>query len=100
MALLSVIGGGDLEGDLKDAEKKKAGGFTAYKIKVGIDNAANDAVRTRAVCKTLGAGLLISADANQGYSTEQAIEYARAVQGCGLDFFEQPVGAADLAGMA
>ena len=44
--------------------------------------------------------MLISADANQGFSTEQAIDYVRAVQGCGLDFFEQPVVAADLAGMA
>ena len=48
----------------------------------------------------LGSGLLISADANQGFSTEQAIEYVRAVKGSGLDFFEQPVAAEDLAGMA
>ena len=48
----------------------------------------------------LGPGLLISADANQGFSTEQAIDYVRAVNGCGLDFFEQPVAADDLAGMA
>jgi len=100
MALLGVIGGGDLEGDLRDAKKKKAAGITAYKIKVGIDTAANDAARTRAICKLLGPGLLISADANQGYTTEQAIDYVRAVKGCGLDFFEQPVVADDLAGMA
>ena len=95
-----MVGGGDLDGDLRDAEKKKAAGFTAYKIKVGIDTAENDAARTRAICKALGAGLLISSDANQGFSTEQAIEYVRAVKGCGLDFFEQPVEASDLAGMA
>src|ERR1700690_2048493 len=100
IALLGVIGGGDLVGDLRDAEKKKAAGITAYKIKVGIDTAANDAVRTRAICKLLGLGLLISADANQGYTTEQAIDYVRAVKSCGLDFFEQPVMADDLAGMA
>lgn len=100
LALLAVIGGGDLDGDLRDAEKKKAAGFTAYKIKVGIDTAANDAARTRAICKQLGPGLLISADANQGYTTAQAIDYVRAVKGCGLDFFEQPVMADDLAGMA
>ena len=81
MALLGVIGGGDFDGDLRDAEKKKAAGFTAYKIKVGIDTPANDAARTRAICKVLGSGLLISADANQGYSTEQAIDYVRAVKG-------------------
>ncbi len=100
VALLAVVGGGDFDGDLRDAEKKKAAGFTAYKIKVGIDSAANDARRTRAVCEVLGSGMLISADANQGFTTEEAIEYVRAVKGCGLDFFEQPVAAADLAGMA
>jgi L-alanine-DL-glutamate epimerase-like enolase superfamily enzyme len=100
IALLAVIAGGDLNSDIRDAEKKKAGGFTAYKIKVGGETPATDAARTRAICKVLGSGLLISADANQGYSTEQAIEYLRIVKGCGLDFFEQPVMADDLAGMA
>ncbi len=100
MPLLCVIGGGDFDGDLQDAEKKKAGGFTAYKIKVGIDTAAKDTERSRAICKILGSGLLISSDANQGFSTEQAIEYARGMKGSGLDFFEQPVMAHDLGEMA
>ena len=100
MPLLSVIGGGDVDGDLRDAGKKKASGATAYKIKVGIDTPENDAARTREICTILGSGMLISADANQGYSTEQAIAYVRAVNGSGLDFFEQPVIGHDLAGMA
>ena len=44
--------------------------------------------------------MLISADANQGYSVEEALTYVRAVNGSGLDFFEQPVAADELAGMA
>ena len=44
--------------------------------------------------------MLISADANQGFTTEQALVYVRAVKGSGLDFFEQPVAADDLEGMA
>jgi L-alanine-DL-glutamate epimerase-like enolase superfamily enzyme len=80
MPLLGVIGGGDREGDLRDAEKKKAAGVTAYKIKVGIDTAENDAARTREICKTLGNGMLISADANQGFSTAHAITYVHAVE--------------------
>ena len=100
MPLLGVIGGGDHEGDLRDAQMKKADGFTAYKIKVGIVTPENDAARTRDICNVLGGGMLISADANQGYSTEQALAYVRAVKGSGLDFFEQPVAADDLAGMA
>ncbi len=97
--LLAVIGGGNFDGDVRDAEKKKAAGFTAFKIKVGIDSAEKDAARTRAICKILN-GLLISADANQGFSAPQALDYVRAVEGSGLGFFEQPVAAHDLAGMA
>ncbi len=100
VALLGVIGGGDFDGDLRDAERKKAAGFTAYKIKVGIDTPASDAARTREICKILGGGMLISADANQGFSRDGAIEYVRAVEGSGLDFLEQPVDAHNLDGMA
>jgi len=100
ITLLGTIGGGDYADDLRDAEKKKAGGVTAYKIKVGIDAPEKDAARTRDICKVLGGGMLISADANQGYSTEEALIYVRAVKSSGLDFFEQPVAADDLAGMA
>ncbi|MFN3655852.1 MAG: mandelate racemase/muconate lactonizing enzyme family protein [Pseudolabrys sp.] len=100
MPLLGVIGGGDYDGDLADAGKKKAEGFTAYKIKVGVDTPEKDAARTRAICTLLGSGALISADANQGFTTQEAIAYVGAVAGSGLGFFEQPVEAGDLAGMA
>jgi L-alanine-DL-glutamate epimerase-like enolase superfamily enzyme len=100
IALLGVVGGGDRDGDLDDAASKKAAGVTAFKIKVGVDTPENDAARTRAICSALGTGLLISADANQGYGVEQALRFVRAVEGAGLDFFEQPVAADDLAGMA
>jgi muconate cycloisomerase len=100
ITLLGVIGGGDLAGDLRDAGRKKDEGFTAFKIKVGVDTPARDAERTRRICDRLRPGALISADANQGFSAAQAIAFVRAVAGCGLDFFEQPVAADDLAGMA
>jgi L-alanine-DL-glutamate epimerase-like enolase superfamily enzyme len=100
MAILGVIGGGDLAGDLRDAENKKTEGFAAFKIKVGVDTPDLDAERTRRICRMLGNGCLISADANQGFGTDEAIAFVQAVAGSGLDFFEQPVRAADLAGMA
>lgn len=100
MPLLGVIGGGDREGDLADAVKKKSGGYGIFKIKVGIGSAADDAARTRDICKVLGSGYVISADANQGFDTAQAVSYVRAVTGSGLDFFEQPVAAHDIDGMA
>jgi len=100
MQLLGVVGGGDLGGDLSDAAKKKADGFTIYKIKVGVDAPEKDAARTRAICEVLGRDALISADANQGFSREEALTYLRAIDGAGLGFFEQPLDAHDLEGMA
>ena len=100
LPLLGVIGGGDLAGDLHDAEKKKADGFTIFKIKVGIDTPEADAARTRAICERLGRGMLISADANQGFSLAEALRYLRELGDARLDFLEQPVAADDLAGMA
>ncbi|MBV9349052.1 MAG: hypothetical protein JO245_13855 [Pseudolabrys sp.] len=100
MPLLGMIGSGDPAGDVEDARKKKVEGFTIFKIKVGVDTAARDAQRSRDICAALGGDMLISADANQGFQRAQAIEYVRAMDGAGLDFFEQPVAADDLEGMA
>jgi muconate cycloisomerase len=100
MAVLGVIGTGALASDLREAEGKKADGYVAFKIKVGIDAPLIDGERTRRLCQSLGRDALISSDANQGWSADQAVQYVRAVADAGLDFFEQPVAADDLAGMA
>jgi len=100
MAILGVISTGALASDLREAEKKKADGYAAFKIKVGIDAPLTDAERTRRICALLGSDALISADANQGWSRDEALDYVRAVAGAGLDFFEQPVPADDIVGMA
>ena len=86
IALLGVISNGELAADLRDAEKKKAEGFRAFKIKVGIDKPLVDGERTRRICELLGSGLLISSDANQGWSTDEAVQYVRAVAGSGPRF--------------
>ena len=98
--VLWLLGTGSIEGDIAEALAKKAAGFVAYKVKVGASGPADDALRTRKVCEALGQGLLISADANQGYSLEQALAYVKTVAGCGLDFFEQPIAGHDIDGMA
>ncbi len=100
MAILGVISTGELASDLREAARKKAEGYSAFKIKVGIDRPLVDGERTRRVCEILGRDALISSDANQGWSAEEAVQYVRAVADAGLDFFEQPVHADDIAGMA
>lgn len=100
MAILGVISTGELASDLREAERKKADGYSAFKIKVGIDKPLIDGERTRRVCEILGREALISSDANQGWSADEAVQYVRAVADAGLDFFEQPVHADNIDGMA
>jgi len=99
--LLRLIGTGrGTAADVEDALKCKAEGYVAFKVKVGVGSPFEDAARTRKVCEALGNGdLLICADANQGWNTEQAVAYARAVEDTTLAFFEQPVPVEDLEGM-
>ncbi|MBC7779021.1 MAG: hypothetical protein H7125_02850 [Proteobacteria bacterium] len=100
MAVLWLIGTGSTNGDVAEARARKAAGFVAYKIKVGTGEAVEDARRSAAICDVLGPGNLISSDANQGYTVEQALAYVDVVKNAALDFFEQPVRSKDLAGMA
>jgi L-alanine-DL-glutamate epimerase-like enolase superfamily enzyme len=107
MPVLAVVGSDDAAADLQDAQARYAAGYRAFKIKVGLAAPEADAERTRVVCAALkahskktGEECLVSSDANQGYSADAALHYVQAVAGCGLDFFEQPVAAHDLDGMA
>ena len=100
IALLAVIGTGDTAADLREAHERRGSGYVIFKLKVGVDSPEADAERTRAVCEALGQDCLISVDANQGWSADEGVRYVRAVGDCGLSFFEQPVHAHDLAGMA
>jgi muconate cycloisomerase len=103
MPVLAVIGSTDQAADLREAQERWRGGYRAFKIKVGLGPPGEDSARTRAICRVLKAGgetCLVSADANQGWSVDEALRYVAAASDCGLDFFEQPVHAHDLAGMA
>jgi L-alanine-DL-glutamate epimerase-like enolase superfamily enzyme len=103
MPVLAVVGSDDAAADLREAEARYAQGYRAFKIKVGLAAPEADAQRTRQLCTALkarDAKCLVSSDANQGYSADAALRYVKALGDCGLDFFEQPVSAHDLDGMA
>ena len=98
--LLAVIGSDDAAADLREAQDRREAGYVIYKVKVGVGAPEADAARTRDVCAVLDSDCLISADANQGWNAEEGVRYVRAIGDCGLGFFEQPVPAHDLSGMA
>ncbi|MFK4788469.1 mandelate racemase/muconate lactonizing enzyme family protein [Microbacterium sp. ZW T5_56] len=77
-----------------------AQGFGTIKLKV---NAATDLVALmRAVRSAIGDDVRVRIDANQAWSTEDAIECLRGVESAGIaiELVEQPVAAADIAGLA
>lgn len=103
MPVLAVIGSTDQAADLREARERWGAGYRAFKIKVGLAPPEVDAARTAAVCRLLkgqGEACLVSADANQGFGVDDALRYVEGVGDCGLDFFEQPVRAENLDGMA
>jgi L-alanine-DL-glutamate epimerase-like enolase superfamily enzyme len=98
--ILYVLSTGEVDGDVREAKEKSAQGCVAYKIKVGMHAPEADAERTRQVLAALDRNHLACADANQGWNTDEAVTFVRALSETNLAFFEQPVRADDIAGMA
>lgn len=98
--VLTMVAGGDPEAEVANATAAAAEGFTAFKVKVGVGNPSDDLARCQMIRSALGPSAQISADANQGYNREQALEFAKGAKAAGLDFMEQLVDGQDLEGMA
>lgn len=83
-----------------DAAKFVEQGFTALKIKVGLDVVA-DLERIRAVYNAVDRDIQLVVDANQGWSAHSAIQIIRQLEAERLNilFVEQPVIAHDLSNL-
>ena len=75
-------------------------GFTALKMKVGMDM-NKDIQRVKAVREAVGYDIKIRLDANQGWLPKEAVRGIRRLEDAGLDIelVEQPVKAWDLEGL-
>jgi L-alanine-DL-glutamate epimerase-like enolase superfamily enzyme len=87
----------------EDSAAKVASGYKWIKVKAGIDGGRNprrDLHRIRMVREAIGpdAGLLI--DANNCWDAATAIQFANRVRDYDIDFFEEPVFADDIPGLA
>ena len=100
VSALWMLAANEIEKDTLTARRKAQEGFSAFKIKAGINAISDDLDRCRAVRKVVGTFPRISADANMGLTFEDAIEFAQAAQSAGIDFIEQPIDSNDLSGMA
>src|SRR5438874_9333746 len=89
-----------VEAELEEARQKVALGHRIFKIKTAAHPIAHDVERVRRIRETVGPGLALRVDANQGWDRPTALAAVRALEPYGLDFIEQPLPRWDLDGMA
>ncbi len=75
-------------------------GFRAMKMRLGKPRWQEDVERAEAVRDAIGPDIRLMADANQGFEVTHALRLGRALEAVGLDWFEEPVPAWDVAGHA
>lgn len=95
------IAGGTPDDMANECLKYMKQNVRAFKPKIG-GIPEKDADRLRAIREAVGPDVSIRADANRGYSPEEAIELCRLAEkhNVGLELLEQPVEAYDLPGLA
>ncbi len=90
---ISVIGGYyhlDADQTAETVHRYIEQGFAGMKFKVGGRSPAEDAARFRVAREAAGPGFVLMADANQGYTLAQAVDFARRVADLDLRWFEEP----------
>lgn len=89
-----------LEQLVEETRQIAAAGFRGTKIKVGKDDPAEDVERIAAVREVLGPHRTLMVDANERFTSAEAIRRARMWEPYNLFWFEEPLPAEDLLGHA
>ena len=90
----------DIDALQAEASGFVAQGFKAMKMRLGLPDSRDDIARVRAVRKAIGPGIRLMADANQGLDEAQAIRLGRMLEEFDLTWFEEPLPAWNLDGLA
>jgi L-alanine-DL-glutamate epimerase-like enolase superfamily enzyme len=83
-----------------EAERFAEQGFRAMKMRLGSPDFDTDIARVAAVRKALGKNFTLMADANQGMNESGAIRLGRRLEEFNLTWFEEPLPAWDVEGLA
>jgi L-alanine-DL-glutamate epimerase-like enolase superfamily enzyme len=92
--LTMPIAMGSEEDVVRQAKDAVAEGYRSVKVKVGKD-LRRDAGVVEAVRSAIGDDVALYVDANQGYSSSDALKAGRIFETLGVDLFEEPVAASD-----
>ncbi len=83
-----------------EAQSFVSQGFRAMKMRLGLPDPADDITRVKAVREAIGPSIKLMADANQSLTEAQAIRLGRRLEPFDLTWFEEPLPAWDLEGLA
>jgi L-alanine-DL-glutamate epimerase-like enolase superfamily enzyme len=90
----------DIDALQREAQEFVDRGFRAVKMRLGKLTAAEDAARVAAVREAIGPDIALMADANQQLTVDRAIRLGRLLEPHNLTWFEEPLPAYDLEGVA
>ena len=79
------------EEEIAQLLESKAQGFGGVKLKVGRASLSEDIGRVRRIREALGEDFHMICDANEGWTLEQAIRFAKETEQYNLDWLEEPV---------
>jgi L-alanine-DL-glutamate epimerase-like enolase superfamily enzyme len=96
--IASVLGIGTPETIAKEAVQQLRSGMCSVKIKVGLD-IEKDIETLKQVRAAVGESAKIRADANTGYTLQQAQQFLRVAEDMNLEYLEQPLAVEDLQGL-
>jgi len=100
LPVLWPLSNGTAEDDFPVIDERAAQGFSTFMLKMGCAPVRDEIRRVATLSARYGDRLTYIADANQGWSREEARQFLAGVNGSRLAFVEQPVAKDDLEGMA
>lgn len=100
LPVLWPLSNGTAEDDIRVIDERLAQGFSSFMLKMGTSAIRDEIERVARLEAHYGDRVGLIADANQGWSRDEAREFLAGVAGSRLAFVEQPVVKDDLEGMA
>ncbi|MCL4746330.1 MAG: mandelate racemase [Burkholderiaceae bacterium] len=100
LPVLWPLGSGTADDDSAVIERRAAQGFRSFMLKMGAAPIEDEILRVQTLKARYGDRIAFIADANQGWSVDEARHFLSAVSGSGLVFVEQPVAKDDIESMA
>ncbi|MCP4639835.1 MAG: o-succinylbenzoate synthase, partial [bacterium] len=88
---LNALVGGSRQEVLTQARGLYEEGYRAFKLKVGRGTPKDEAKTVRALRRRVGKDAVIRLDANRSWDYDTAVAFAHTVEGCDIDYIEEPL---------